>query len=75
MCFVNLFNTIFQAMGKWQPSLFLSLFRQALLLIPLLIVLDHTVGLYGLVWSQPVRDTCALLLGIVLYRVLLKKTA
>ncbi|MDR3766397.1 MAG: MATE family efflux transporter [Butyricicoccus sp.] len=75
MCFVNLFNTIFQAMGKWQPSLFLSLFRQALLLIPLLIVLDHTVGLYGLVWSQPVSDTCALLLGIVLYRVLLKKTA
>lgn len=35
----------------------------------------YTVGLYGLVWSQPVSDTCALLLGIVLYRVLLKKTA
>lgn len=75
MCFVNLFNTIFQAMGKWQPSLFLSLFRQALLLIPLLIILNHAVGLYGLVWSQPISDTCSLVLGIVLYRMLLRRTA
>lgn len=75
MCFVNLFNTIFQAMGKWQPSLFLSLFRQALLLIPLLIILNHVVGLYGLIWSQPISDTCSLILGIVLYRMLLRKTA
>ena len=73
MCFVNLFNTIFQAMGKWQPSLFLSLFRQALLLIPLLIVLNHVVGLYGLIWSQPISDTSSLILGIVLYRILLRK--
>ena len=75
MCFVNLFNTIFQAMGKWPPSLFLSLFRQALLLIPLLIILNHVVGLYGLVWSQPISDTCSLILGIVLYRMLVRKTA
>ena len=73
MCFVNLFNTIFQAMGKWQPSLFLSLFRQALLLIPLLIVLDHVLALYGLIWSQPISDTCSLILGIILYRILLRK--
>lgn len=75
MCFVNLFNTIFQAMGKWKPSLFLSLFRQALLLIPLLIVLNHVIGLYGLIWSQPISDTSSLVLGIILYRILLKKTA
>lgn len=73
MCFVNLFNTIFQAMGKWQPSLFLSLFRQALLLIPLLIILNRVFGLYGLIWSQPVSDTCSLILGIILYRVLLHR--
>lgn len=71
MCFVNLFNIIFQAMGKWQPSLFLSLFRQALLLI----ILNHVVGLYGLIWSQPISDTCSLILGIVLYRILLRKNA
>nr|WP_317400599.1 MATE family efflux transporter [uncultured Gemmiger sp.] len=75
MCFVNLFNTIFQAMGKWQPSLFLSLFRQALLLIPLLIILNNIMGLYGLIWSQPISDTCSLILGIILYRLLMRKTA
>ena len=62
-------------MGKWQPVLFLSLFHQALLLIPLMIVLNHAVGLYGLVWSQPISDTCSLILGIILYRMLLRRTA
>ncbi len=54
MCFVMLFNSIFQAMGKWKQSMFLSAFRQALLLIPLLIILNRVMGLYGLVWSQPI---------------------
>lgn len=51
----------------------LSLFRQALLLIPLLIVLNRVFGLYGLIWSQPISDTCSLILGMILYRVLLRR--
>lgn len=67
MCFVMLFNSIFQAMGKWKQSMFLSAFRQALLLIPLLIILNRVMGLYGLVWSQPISDSLSLIMGIVLY--------
>lgn len=67
MCFVMLFNSVFQAMGKWKQSMFLSIFRQALLLIPLLIVLNHVMGLYGLVWSQPISDSLSLVMGIILY--------
>lgn len=73
MCFVSMFNSVFQAMGKWKQSMFLSVFRQAILLIPLLIVLNREFGLYGLIWSQPVSDTLSLLLGILLYILFLKK--
>jgi Na+-driven multidrug efflux pump len=67
MCFVQLLNAIFQAMGQWKQSLFLSTFRQALLLIPLLLILNVLMGLYGLVWSQPISDTLSLILGAILY--------
>jgi putative MATE family efflux protein len=67
MCFVQLFNCIFQAMGKWKQSMFLSLFRQGLLLIPLLIILNQVLGLYGLIWSQPIADTISLVVGAAIY--------
>lgn len=40
-----------------------------------LIILNHLVGLYGLVGSQPISNTCSLILGVALYRILLRKTA
>lgn len=73
MCFTNLFSTIFQAMGKWLQSLALSVIRQGVLLIPLLIVLNQCIGEMGLVYSQPIADTAALMIGIVFYRILLGK--
>jgi Na+-driven multidrug efflux pump len=54
-------------MGQWKQSMFLSIFRQALLLIPMLIILNRVIGLYGLIWSQPISDTISLLLGAVMY--------
>ena len=67
MCFVMLLNSIFQAMGKWAQSLALSCVRQGVLLIPLLITMNRIMGMYGLVWSQPIADTGALLIGIAMY--------
>jgi Na+-driven multidrug efflux pump len=67
---VLLLNSMFQAMGQWKQSMFLSIFRQGLLLIPLLILLNRVMGLYGLIWSQPIADTISMVLGIILYRAL-----
>jgi putative MATE family efflux protein len=69
-CVVLLLNSMFQAMGQWKQSMFLSIFRQGLLLIPLLIILNRVMGLYGLIWSQPIGDTISMVLGIILYRAL-----
>ena len=73
MCFTNLFSSVFQAMGKWVQSLLLSLIRQLIMLIPLLIILSQTIGEMGLVYSQPISDTVAFIAGIILYLILIKK--
>lgn len=67
MTFIFLLNSIFQAMGKWQHSLLLSFIRQGFFLIPLLICFNHFWGATGLVMSQPVADTAALIIGLVMY--------
>lgn len=73
MCFTNLFSSVFQSMGKWAHSLALSVIRQAGFLFPLLIVLNLTLGETGLICAAPISDTCALLLGIGIYRRLVRK--
>ncbi|MBE6844898.1 MAG: MATE family efflux transporter [Ruminococcus sp.] len=72
MCMVMMLNSIFQAMGKWKQSMFLSVFRQAVLLIPLLIVMNSVMGKYGLVFSQPLSDTISMIIGFILYFIILK---
>ena len=52
-------TTFFQSIGKAGKSIFLSLTRQVLFLIPLLLTLPRTMGLDG-VWSSfPLSDLCA----------------
>lgn len=73
MCFTNLFGAIFQSMGKWFQSLMLSLIRQLVILIPLLIVLKNLGGEIGLMCAQPVADTVTLAVGFVIYIIIMKK--
>ncbi|WP_330688563.1 MATE family efflux transporter [Romboutsia ilealis] len=46
----------FQSIGKVNTSIFLSLLRQAILLIPLLIILSKYFGIIGVWLAQPVAD-------------------
>ena len=41
-----------QAMGKGVQSAILTFSRQGLLNIPLLILMNLTIGLYGMIWTQ-----------------------
>lgn len=52
-------TTFFQSIGKAGKSIFLSLSRQVIFLIPLLLTLPHTFGLRGVWMSFPISDTCA----------------
>lgn len=67
--FVVLQNTL-QAMGKAIPSLLASLFRQAVLYIPMLFVMKALIGADGLIWAQPVCDVLSL--AIIVFMLVLE---
>ncbi len=51
-------TTLFQSIGAAAKSVFLSLTRQVLVLIPLLLTLPAAMGLHG-VWLFPLSDLAA----------------
>ena len=57
-----------QAMGKGVQSAILTACRQGLLNIPLLILMDLTVGLYGMIWTQLVVEVIMLPVSLGMYR-------
>ena len=52
-------TNFFQSIGKAGKSIFLSLTRQAIFLIPLLLLFPREFGLHGIWLSFPVSDMCA----------------
>jgi putative MATE family efflux protein len=62
--------TVFQALGKARPSFLLSLSRQVLFLIPLIVILPRFYGLDGVWAAYPISDCLAFLLsGYLLLRI------
>ena len=62
-----------QAMGKGPESAMLTFARQGLLNIPLLIVLNMLVGLYGMIWTQAAVEVIMLPVSLGMYRKTLRK--
>lgn len=61
-------STYFQAVGKARESAILSLSRQVLLFIPLLLILPHFWGIEGVWRTAPIADSIAVILtAIVIY--------
>lgn len=67
--FVVCQNTL-QAMGAATPALFASIFRQALLYIPIVFIFRAVIGMDGLLWAQPAADILSL--GIIIAMLLRK---
>lgn len=63
----------FQAMGKGRQSLLLAACRQGLINIPLMILMNHFIGVYGLVGTQILSETITLVISFILYRSISKK--
>ena len=62
-----------QAMGKGKESLILGVCRQGLIALPTLFVLNHFIGLYGVVLAQPISDACTFVLSTFIYRSVYRK--
>ena len=61
-----------QAMGAATSALIINMSRQGLIYIPVIFILQSTIGMDGLLWAQPVADILSVVLVIILYRVTLK---
>lgn len=73
LCITNLICSIFQAMGKWLESLMLTVIRQGILQISLMLILNRLIGEIGLVCAQPLADNITMIIGIILYINFMKK--
>lgn len=57
-----------QSMGKGKESLILGIFRQGLFAIPLLFILNHLLGLYGVVAAQIFSDGFTFIFASLIYK-------
>jgi putative MATE family efflux protein len=60
-------STVFQSLGKAKQTLVLSIARQGLALIPLLILFNAFFGQDGIILAQPVADVLSLLFSVALF--------
>lgn len=66
-------SNYFLAIGKAKDAMFLSLLRQVILLVPLIIILSNIYGLDGVWLSQPICDIIAGVVTLILVNKNLKK--
>lgn len=59
--------TVFQATKQKVQPLFLSLLRKGSLDIPLMITLNHFIGIKGVAWATPLADWLALIVSLFLF--------
>ena len=71
--FQFIFMSTFQALGKAIPSLFLSLSRQGIAFIPVIIVGTKLFGINGIVWAQPIADLVSVILASSMYIYIYRK--
>jgi putative MATE family efflux protein len=66
-------STYFQAIGKARLAAFLSLLRQIIVLLPLIIILPHFWGVTGVWIANPIADVVAAVVSFFFFRRELRK--
>ena len=67
MSLFNMYNSIFQAVGRWKTSLLLAVLRLGVIFCGLSFLLDALFGVTGLMWVQAITDTVSCLIAVALY--------
>ncbi len=57
-----------QAIEAGVPALLISLCRQGIIFIPVVLIMGALGSMQGLVWAQPIADLATLLLTVILFR-------
>ena len=62
----GLFMCIFQSTGKGLPTAILGI-SQGILYIPIIILLNYTLGLKGIIWAGTITEFITFVIGFILY--------
>ncbi|MEG0614637.1 MAG: MATE family efflux transporter [Oscillospiraceae bacterium] len=68
-----IFSTFFQAIGKGSYSLFISLIRQIIIILPLAYILAKPLGLVGVWITFPIMEIAGAAVSLILYAKIRKK--
>lgn len=71
--FQMVISTFYQSIGKAKLSMFLSLSRQLLFLLPMLIILPKYYGADGVWYSLPLSDIASAIVSITLMAIFIKR--
>ena len=67
------FNFAFQGMGKPVPSLILSLGRQGLIFLPVVIIMNKIFAFDGIIYAQPAADLICVALSAIMFAYIVSK--
>ena len=65
-CLQPITSTFFTSIGKAKKGMFLSLTRQILFLLPLIVILPRLFGIEGILYAGPSADLAAAIAAIIL---------
>lgn len=74
VCFGELANGIFQAIGKWKISLAGVFCNRIIIYIPCMIILSHVWEIKGVLFSQTISETITAIVLLAIYFYVMKKT-
>ncbi len=63
-CFIKMTSIFFQAVGEPVKSAIISLIRDLICFVPLVLILPHFMGILGILWAAPIADVIGLLVTI-----------
>ncbi len=63
---VSMSRISFQAMGKAQYAFVITLIRQLILYVPLLLIFNHIFGFFGMIWAQPITEVIMMAVSVSL---------
>lgn len=72
-CVIKMTSIFFQAVGDPLKATVISLIRDIVCFVPLVIILPQFMGVIGVLWAAPVADLIGIIIAIVLLIVFFKK--
>ena len=61
---ISMSRISFQSMGKAQYAFVITLMRQLFLYVPLLLILNRSLGFFGMIWAQPITEVIMMMVSV-----------